>query len=92
VVAGIKGKFLTKQGHLVQGPHQGQPIRMAGEPVSRARAAMLMLHGAVSADDICRWQKNLVNLDGAPQAAENTCIQTVFVPCENEPWLSALAL
>ena len=90
---------MTNQNHLTQGPHQGQPVRMAGEPVSRARAAMLMIHGrGASAGDIL----SLANEFGqpgfayfAPQAAGNTWYPNRFlVPlAENEPWLSsALAL
>ena len=29
----------------MNGPHQGQPVRTAGAPLTRARAAMVMLHG-----------------------------------------------
>ncbi|MGZ9236006.1 MAG: alpha/beta hydrolase [Anaerolineales bacterium] len=86
---------MTKQGHLIQGPHQGQPIRMAGEPVSRARAAMLMLHGrGASADDILSLAKEFGQPGFAyvaPQAADNTWYPNRFlVPLsENEPWLSS---
>jgi predicted esterase len=86
---------LTKQDHLLQGPHQGQPIRMAGEPISRARAAMLMLHGrGASAEDILSLA-NEFDQPGfaylAPQAAGNTWYPNRFlVPLQqNEPWLSS---
>jgi predicted esterase len=86
---------LTQQNHLLQGPHQGQPVRMAGEPVSRARAAMLMVHGrGARAEDILSLA-NEFNLPGfaylAPQAAENTWYPNRFlVPLtDNEPWLSS---
>jgi predicted esterase len=90
---------LTKQNQLLQGPHQGQPIRIAGEPVSRARAALLMVHGrGATAEDILSLahefdQPGFAYL--APQAAGNTWYPNRFlVPlAENEPWLSsALAL
>ena len=86
---------MTGQSPLVQGPHQGQPIRMAGEPVSRARAAMLMIHGrGARAEDILSLA-NEFNVPGfaylAPQAAGDTWYPNRFlVPLvENEPWLSS---
>lgn len=86
---------MTKYNHPLQGLHQGQPIRMAGEPVSRARAALLMVHGrGARAEDILSLA-NEFNLPGfaylAPQAAENTWYPNRFlVPlADNEPWLSS---
>ena len=44
---------MTMQRNTVEGPHQGQPIRTAGEPLERAKAAMLMVHGrGARAEDI----------------------------------------
>lgn len=70
-------------------------MRMAGEPISRARAAMLMVHGrGASAEDILTLA-NEFDQSGfaylAPQAAENTWYPNRFlVPlAENEPWLSS---
>lgn len=90
---------MVKSNPLRNGPHQGQPVRLAGEPVSRARAAMLLLHGrGASAEDILSLA-NEFRLPGfayfAPQAAGNTWYPNRFLaPLEqNEPWLSsALAL
>lgn len=86
---------LTKHNQGLQGPHQGQPIRIAGEPISRARAAMLMVHGrGARAEDILSLAHEL-NQPGfaylAPQAAGNTWYPNRFlVPFEeNEPWLSS---
>ena len=86
---------MTKGNPIFQGPHQGQPVRIAGEPVSRARAAMLMVHGrGASADDILSLS-NEFEQPGfayfAPQAAGNTWYPNRFlVPLtENEPWLSS---
>jgi len=68
---------------------------MAGEPVSRARAAMLMVHGrGASAEDILTLANQLAQLGFAyfaPQAAENTWYPNRFlVPlADNEPWLSS---
>jgi len=72
---------------------------MAGEPVSRARAALLMLHGrGATAEDILSLA-NEFDQPGfaylAPQAAGNAWYPNRFlVPlAANEPWLSsALAL
>ena len=86
---------MTEQNSLSQGPHEGQPVRMAGEPVSRARAAMLMLHGrGARAEDILSLA-NEFQVPGfayfAPQAAGDTWYPNRFlVPLvENEPWLSS---
>jgi phospholipase/carboxylesterase/glyoxalase family protein len=86
---------LTKQNQILQDPHQGQPIRMAGEPIDRAQGALLMVHGrGASAEDILSLAKEL-DQPGfaylAPQAAENTWYPNRFlVPLEeNEPWLSS---
>lgn len=68
---------------------------MAGEPVSRARAAMLMVHGrGASADDILSLANEFDQAGFAylaPQAAGNTWYPNRFlVPlAENEPWLSS---
>jgi phospholipase/carboxylesterase len=84
-----------KESPLLQGPHQGQPIRIAGEPISRARAAMLMLHGrGASAEDILSVANEFDQAGFAylaPQAAGNTWYPNRFlVPlAENEPWLSS---
>ena len=85
--------------HRLQGPHQGQPVRVAGEPLDRAQAAMLVVHGrGASADDILTLTDQLAQPGFAylaPQAAGNTWYPNRFlVPlAENEPWLSsALAL
>jgi len=76
-------------------PHQGQPIRTAGESLDKARAAMLMVHGrGARAEDILMLAAQL-NQPGfaylAPQAAGNTWYPNRFlVPlAENEPWLSS---
>jgi len=82
-----------------QGPHQGQPVLLAGEPLDRARAAMVMVHGrGATAESILELAFEL-NQPGfaylAPQAAQNTWYPNSFlapIP-SNERWLSsALAL
>ena len=76
-------------------PHRGQPVRVAGQPLEQARAAMLMVHGrGARAEDILSLsslfhQPEFAYL--APQAAGNTWYPNRFlVPTEqNEPWLSS---
>ena len=76
-------------------PHQGQPVRVAGEPLDRARAAMLMVHGrGARAEDILSLSEQFARPGFAylaPQAAENTWYPNRFLaPLEsNEPWLSS---
>jgi phospholipase/carboxylesterase len=81
--------------NVVQNPHQGQPVRRAGEPIESAQAALLMVHGrGARAEDILTLADEL-NQPGfaylAPQAAGNTWYPNRFlVPIEaNEPWLSS---
>src|SRR5579864_1945011 len=77
------------------GPHQGQPVLAAGEPLERAKAAMIMLHGrGASAEDILSLAAE-VNQPGftylAPQAAGNSWYPNSFlapIP-SNEPGLSS---
>jgi predicted esterase len=77
------------------GPHQGQPVLTYGEPLDRARAAMIMVHGrGATAESILSLadeihQPGFVYL--APQAARNTWYPYSFLaPIEqNEPGLSS---
>ena len=77
------------------GPHQGQPVLSAGEPLERARAAMVLVHGrGATAQDILTLAAEL-DQPGfaylAPQAANNTWYPYSFLaPIErNEPYLSS---
>jgi phospholipase/carboxylesterase len=78
-----------------KGPHQGQPVLAAGEPLNRARAAMVMLHGrGATAESILTLAADL-NQPGfaflAPQAAGNTWYPNSFlapIP-SNEPGISS---
>src|SRR4026209_1238478 len=87
--------MMVEQTNTVQGQHQGQPIRTAGEALASARAAVLMLHGrGASAEDILSLAGELHHPGFAylaPQAAENTWYPNRFlVPlADNEPWLSS---
>jgi phospholipase/carboxylesterase len=83
------------EGYASKGPHQGQPVRIGGEPLSRARAAMLMVHGrGATAQDILSLADEF-DVEGfaylAPQAAGNTWYPNRFLAplAENEPWLSS---
>ncbi|MGH2523067.1 MAG: alpha/beta hydrolase [Anaerolineales bacterium] len=76
-------------------PHQGQPVLTAGEPLARARAAMVMVHGrGANAESILELAREL-DAPGfaalAPQAAGDTWYPNRFLaPLEsNEPWLSS---
>lgn len=75
--------------------HEGQALRTAGEPLERARAALLMIHGrGARAEDILALADPL-NGNGfaylAPQAAGNTWYPNRFLApiAENEPWLTS---
>lgn len=77
------------------GPHRGQPVHVAGEPLQSARAAMILLHGrGASAEDILTLVPEL-NQSGfaylAPQAAGHTWYPYSFLAplSNNEPWLSS---
>ena len=76
-------------------PHAGNPVLVAGTPLSEARAAMVLIHGrGGSAGDILTLAEPL-GVDGvaylAPQAADHSWYpQRFLVPLEqNEPWLSS---
>jgi len=78
-----------------QEPHGGQPVLLAGEPLERARAALVMVHGrGGTAESILELafelkQPGFVYL--APQAAQNTWYPQSFLApiSSNEPWLSS---
>ncbi len=78
-----------------QGPHQGQPVLTAGEPLALASAAMILLHGrGASAEDILLVAGEL-DQSGfaylAPQAAGSAWYPNSFLaPLEsNEPELTS---
>jgi phospholipase/carboxylesterase len=77
------------------GPHQGQPILQEGEPLNRATAAMILVHGrGASAADILTIAEEVM-FPGvaylAPQAANSAWYPNPFTaPVEsNEPYLSS---
>jgi phospholipase/carboxylesterase len=77
------------------GPHQGQPVLEAGEPLGTARAAMILVHGrGATAADIMTLGAELMQPGFAylaPQAAGNTWYPYPFTaPMDsNEPYLSS---
>ena len=78
-----------------KGPHQGQPVLTAGEPIDNARAVMVMVHGrGATAQDILTVADELAQPGFAylaPQAAGNTWYPNSFlapIP-SNEPGLSS---
>src|SRR5437763_2829618 len=86
---------MSEPSHSVHGPHQGQPLLAVGEPLDRARAAMIMVHGrGGSAESILDIAIEL-NQSGwaylAPQAAGDTWYPYSFLAplAINEPGLSS---
>jgi phospholipase/carboxylesterase len=79
----------------ITGPHQGQSVLMAGEPLESAQAAIIMLHGrGATAEDILSLASE-VDQSGfaylAPQAAGYTWYPYSFLApiASNEPGLSS---
>ena len=77
------------------GPHQGQPVRTAGVPLSEAAAAMVMIHGrGATAESILTLAPALA-VPGfaflAPQASGHTwCPNSFLAPISsNEPGISS---
>jgi len=76
-------------------PHQGMPVVEAGEPLAKAHAAMILLHGrGATAEDIMTIAAELMHPGFAylaPQAEGNAWYPYPFTaPLDaNEPYLSA---
>ncbi|HKA67052.1 MAG TPA: dienelactone hydrolase family protein [Solirubrobacterales bacterium] len=77
------------------GPHDGQPVLLAGESLERASAAMILVHGrGASARDIMTIAAE-VGESGfaflAPEAAGGAWYPNRFMEpvASNEPWLSS---
>src|SRR5574340_714075 len=87
--------YMTQHSHRIQGPHHGQPMLHAGEPVDKAKAAMVMMHGrGATARDIFELVPELVQPGFAflaPQAAENAWYPNSFLMpiASNEPALTS---
>lgn len=76
-------------------PHHGQPVLHTGEDLSRARGAVILLHGrGASAEDILGLSE-AIELPGlawfAPEAAARVWLPNPFSQpiADNEPWLSS---
>jgi predicted esterase len=83
----------------VNGPHQGQPVLTAGEPLEQAQAAMILVHGRGATAESILTLAQEVDRPGfaylAPQAVWNTWYPYSFLAplANNEPYLaSALAM
>ncbi|MFL6197090.1 MAG: alpha/beta hydrolase [Thermoanaerobaculia bacterium] len=79
----------------VQGPHQGQPVAVAGRSLGEARAAMILVHGrGATAESILELRHEFQRPDFAylaPQAARFTWYPYSFMApmAQNEPGLSS---
>jgi len=77
------------------GPHDGRPVLLAGEPLERASAAMILVHGrGASAQDIMTIAGEVAEPGFAflaPEAAGNAWYPNRFMEplASNEPWLSS---
>ncbi len=86
---------MTEHAGLIQGPHQGQPVLVAGEPIDRAKAAMVMVHGrGATAESILELALELKQLGFvylAPQAVGDSWYPNSFrAPiASNEPGISS---
>jgi phospholipase/carboxylesterase len=86
---------MSEQIDKSQGPHQGQPLLVAGEPLEKAQAAMIMMHGrGASAEDILSLSAELKQpgfIYLAPQAAGYSWYPNSFLAptASNEPGLSS---
>jgi predicted esterase len=80
---------------IIHGPHQGQPIYTAGQPLEQAKAAMILIHGrGATAPSILELANALYHPDFAylaPQAANNTWYPQSFLApiAQNEPGISS---
>ncbi len=86
---------MAQHSHSIKGPHQGQPMLHAGEPIDQAKAVVVMMHGrGATARDIFELVPDLMQPDFAflaPQAAENAWYPNSFLMpiASNEPALTS---
>jgi phospholipase/carboxylesterase len=79
----------------VTGPHQGQPVRVAGSPLDEARSAMVMVHGRGATAESILTLVPALEMEGyaflAPQASGNTWYPNSFMApiASNEPGISS---
>src|SRR2546429_821732 len=94
-VASCGGQVMSERAEKSAGPPQGQPVLMADEPLDKATAAMVMLHGrGATAEDVLELaaefrQPGFAYI--APQAARNSWYPNSFLApiLSNEPGLSS---
>lgn len=86
---------MSTQSTAVAGPHQGMPVRTMGEPLHKARAAMVMVHGRGATAESILTLVPVLTAPGfaflAPQASGNTWYPNSFmapIP-SNEPGISS---
>jgi predicted esterase len=88
-------QYVTFDVGNMTGPHQGQPVLQAGEPLETARAAMILVHGrGASAADIMTIGAELMHGGFAylaPEAAGHAWYPHPFTAPmgTNEPYLSS---
>jgi len=86
---------MSEENREIKGPHHGLPLRVAGEPLASARAAMIMVHGrGATAEDILLLAAELPQPGFAylaPEAAGDTWYPNSFLApiASNEPGLSS---
>lgn len=87
--------FRVDKDQPFEGPHQGGRIYEEGAPLSRAKAAMIMVHGrGATAQGILQLAPEFAQPDfyyAAPQAAQNTWYPWSFLEPrkKNEPGISS---
>lgn len=86
---------MTGPGNSLQGPHQGGPVVTAGQPLDRAQAAMVLIHGRGATARSMLPLIDELERPGfaylAPQATGNTWYPYSFLSpiAQNEPFLSS---
>jgi predicted esterase len=81
--------------NTIKGPHQGQPVLTAGQPLDQAQAAMILVHGrGATAESILTLADELAQpgfIYLAPQAAGYTWYPNSFLApiASNEPGISS---
>jgi predicted esterase len=81
--------------NTITGPHQGQPVLTAGQPLDQAQAAMIMVHGRGATAESILTLAGELNQPGfiylAPQAAGYTWYPNSFLApiSSNEPGISS---
>jgi predicted esterase len=78
-----------------RGPHQGQPVKLAGLPLQNARAAVILVHGRGATAESILTLVPALDVEGfaflAPQASGNTWYPNSFlapIP-SNEPGITS---